>query len=326
MEDARDDLPGYRRTQETEALGLVAVEAHLLRGGFKVTRVSGSFDDGLDLLVSQHDGLNVLPAIAGLQVRAGSSHSGIKVGRHERYWRDHNLPVFGVLLENPAPEDPRGGWCDARAYLRLHPGAKSIPAAHPFPDGLAEALQAACDQNHGTLSALDLFDEDWRRQATASAALAPLACDPRVAALLRTRLGKLGPRATHYALAVLLMGEAGGADTGVLPTSVAAAVDMLYECEVEGSLDLEAWHDGTEAAYRLLAARGVSPDDVLEAALSARGTESTVLLLAMAVSLAQDEGEDLLRRAVDRAPGLAESPDVAGLAHAIAEGGYTFAW
>jgi hypothetical protein len=61
------DLPGYSSTQETEALGLLAVQTYLVRHGFKVTEVTGRFDDGLDLLVSSHDEANVLPAIAGIQ-------------------------------------------------------------------------------------------------------------------------------------------------------------------------------------------------------------------------------------------------------------------
>ena len=100
------DLPGYSSTQETETLGLLAVQAYLVRHGFKVTEVSGRFDDGLDLLVSPHDEANVLPAFAGIQVRSGPSHRGLKVGRHERYWRELNLPVFGVVLTHPEAEPP----------------------------------------------------------------------------------------------------------------------------------------------------------------------------------------------------------------------------
>ncbi len=187
MRRRRDDLPGYRDTQATEALGLVAVETHLVRNGFKVTRVASAFDDGLDLLVSPHDGSNVLPAMAGLQVRAGPSQRGLKVGRHEAYWRDHNLPVFGVVLTDPTPEHPVGGWSDAREYLRRNPRTRTIPTHSAFPGRFAQALLAACDENRSLLSALDLFDSDWRRQATAAAALAPLCTDPRVAQLLGSR-------------------------------------------------------------------------------------------------------------------------------------------
>jgi hypothetical protein len=211
----QQDLPGYSSAQETEALGLLAVQAYLVRHGFKVTEVNGRFDDGLDLLVSPHDEVNVLPAIAGIQVRAGPSHHGLKVGRHERYWREHNLPVFGVVLTEPQAQPPRGGWCDAQAYLKAHPGARSIPTPHPFPEGLAAALQAAWERGRSLVAALDLFDADWRRQATAAAALIPLAADPRVTTLLRTRLADLGPRAAHYALYLLLVADTEGIDTGV---------------------------------------------------------------------------------------------------------------
>jgi len=75
---ARIDLPGYSSTQETETLGLLAVQRFLVRQGFKVTEVRGQFDDGLDLLLSPHDEANVLPAIAGIQVRSGRSHRALK--------------------------------------------------------------------------------------------------------------------------------------------------------------------------------------------------------------------------------------------------------
>jgi hypothetical protein len=51
----QQDLPGYSSSQETEALGLLAVQVYLVRNGFKATEVTGRFDDGLDLLVSPHD-------------------------------------------------------------------------------------------------------------------------------------------------------------------------------------------------------------------------------------------------------------------------------
>ncbi len=105
--------------------------------------------------------LDVLPAMAGLQVCAGPSQRGLKVGRHEAYWRDHNLPVFGVVLTDPAPEHPEGGWCDARKYLRRNPDTSTIPTRSAFPGDLAQALLAACDENRSLLSALDLFDSDW---------------------------------------------------------------------------------------------------------------------------------------------------------------------
>jgi hypothetical protein len=322
----RHDLPGYSPTQETEALGLLAVQAYLVRHGFKATEVTGRFDDGLDLLVSPHDEANVLPAIAGIQVRSGPSHRGLRVGRHERYWREHNLPVFGVVLSEPRAEPPRGGWGDAQAYLQAHPGARSIPMPHRFPDGLAAALHTACERGRSVVAALDLFDADWRRQATAAAALVPLAADPRVAALLRSRLAELGPRAAHYALYLLLVAEAEDVDTGVPLAAVAQAVATLYEQEVDGWVDLDAFHHGTAAAYRLLEVRNADPRLVLDEALRLRFGEPTVMLIAMAVSLAGEEGQALLGEALCQAPALQDSPDIAAIDQALAEGGYHFAW
>jgi hypothetical protein len=109
------------------------------------------------------------------------------------------------------------------------------------------------------VAALDLFDADWQHQATAAAALIPLAADPRVAALLRSRLAELGPRAAHYALYLLLVAETEGIDTGVPLTAVARAVETLYEKEIDGDVDLDAFHDGTAAAYRLLEVRHADP-------------------------------------------------------------------
>jgi hypothetical protein len=322
----QQDLPGYSSTQETEALGLLAVQAYLVRHGFKVTEVTGRFDDGLDLLVSPHDEANVLPAFAGIQVRSGSSHRGLKVGRHERYWRELNLPVFGVVLTDPEAEPPRGGWCDAQTYLKAHPGVRSIPTPCLFPDGLAPALHAAWERGRSVLTALDLFDADWRRQATAAAALIPLATDPRVAGLLRSRLAELGPRAAHYALYLLLVAETAGIDTAVPLSAVARAVETLYEEEVDGDVDLDAFHDGTAAAYRLLEARNTDPNLVLDEALRVHAGEPTIMLIAMAVSLAGEGGQALLAEALRQAPTLQQSPDIAAIDQALAEGGYNFAW
>jgi hypothetical protein len=76
--DARPDLPGYSSTQEAEVLGLFEVQRFLVSNGFKVTEISGRFDDGLDLLVSPQNDCNVLPAIAGLQVRSGPRIKGLR--------------------------------------------------------------------------------------------------------------------------------------------------------------------------------------------------------------------------------------------------------
>jgi len=139
-------LPTFKRAapQETEALGLLVVQSYLIRGGFKVTEVNGRFDNGLDLLVSPHDKANVLPAIAGFQIRSGPSHQGLKVGRHESYWRELNLPVFGIVLSDPRSSPPKGSWYDARAYLRVHGDVRVIPTPYHFPESiLQEALRRA---------------------------------------------------------------------------------------------------------------------------------------------------------------------------------------
>jgi hypothetical protein len=158
--DARRDLPGYSETQETEALGLLVVQSYLVRSGFKVTEVNGRFDDGLDLLVSPHNKANVLPAIAGIQVRSGSSHQGLKVGRHEAYWRELNLPVFGVVITDPNSNPPNGSWCNAQAYLRANSDVRVIPTPYRFPEGLVEAVQVANEGQRSLAAALDVFSDD----------------------------------------------------------------------------------------------------------------------------------------------------------------------
>jgi hypothetical protein len=164
--DGRRDLPGYSGTQETEALGLFEVQRYLVSNGFKVTEVSGRFDDGLDLLVSPHDETNVFPAIAGIQVRSGPSHQGLTVGRHECYWRELNMPVFGVVLADPRSSPPRGHWCDAQSYLRDHVDVPTIPTPNRYPDGLAQAIDLANAVRPKLRSSIDRYTtqiEPYRR-------------------------------------------------------------------------------------------------------------------------------------------------------------------
>jgi hypothetical protein len=323
--DSRPGLPGYSGTQETEALGLLEVQRYLVSNGFKVTEIAGRFDDGLDLLVSPHDETNVLPAIAGIQVRSGPSHHGLAVGRHERYWRELNLPVFGVVLADPRSSPPRGRWCDAQGYLRDHVDVRTIPTPYHYPDGLAEAIDLANEVRRGLASALDVFSADWRRQAGAIAALVPLAADGRVIEMLRLRLGELGPRATQYALELLVQAETRGVDAHASIRQVACAVEVLYEADATGYLDLDAFHYGTAAVYRLLEARGVDPGDVLNEALKLH-SDAAIMMIAMAVSLAAEDGEAIFREAIRRVPNLVESPDIDAIASAIEDGGYNFAW
>ena len=324
--DARRDLPGYSDTQETEALGLLAVQSYLVRSGFKVTEVNGRFDDGLDLLVSPHDKTNVLPAIAGIQVRSGSSHKGLKVGRHEYYWRELNLPVFGIVLADPRSNPPNGSWCDAQAYLRDHNDVRIIPTPNRFPEGLTEAIHAANEGQRSRVAALEVFAADWHRQAGAVAALAPLASDSRVVEMLRLRLTGLGPRAVQYALHILVLAEAEGVDSRLETRQVARAIEILYETDAHSQFDVEAFQDGTWAAYHLLEIRNTDPNAVLDEALQWHSSGTAIMLIAMAVSLADQDGESILQEALRRKPKLGESPDIIALADSIAEGGYHFSW
>jgi hypothetical protein len=50
------------------------------------------------------------------------------------------------------------------------------------------------------------------------------------------------------------------------------------------------------------------------------------MMIAMALSLAGEEGETILRDAIVRAPSVAENPDIAALASAVEDGGYDFFW
>ena len=283
----RRDLPGYSDTQETDALGLLAVQNYLIRHGFKVTEISGRFDDGLDLLVSPHDKTNVLPAIAGIQVRSGPSHKGLKVGRHESYWRELNLPVFGIVLGDPKNNPPNGSWCNAQAYLRLHRHVRVIPTPNRFPEGSTEAIHVANEGQRSLAAVLDVFSPDWQRQAGAVAALVPLISDTRVIEMLRLRLTELGPRATRYALRLLVIAEAEEVDTKISIRQVARAIETLYTTDINSQFNADAFQDGTWAAYDLLVIRNTDPSAVLNEALQGgHFSDAVIILIAMAVSLA----------------------------------------
>jgi hypothetical protein len=83
--------------------------------------------------------------------------------------------------------------------------------------------------------------------------------------------------------------ETAGIDTAVPLTAVAQAVETLYEKEIDGDVDLDAFHDGTAAAYRLLEARNADPSLVLAEALRLHAGEPSIMLIAMAVSLAGEK-------------------------------------
>jgi hypothetical protein len=143
---------------------------------------------------------------------------------------------------------------------------------------------------------------------------------------IRSRLAELGPRAAHYALYLLLVAETEGIDTAVPVAAVAQAVETLYEKELDGYVDLDAFHDGMATAYRLLKARNLDPRLVLNEALRLHSGEPTILLIAMAVSLAGQGGEALFREALRREPALQQSPEIAAIDEALTEGGYDFSW
>ena len=50
------------------------------------------------------------------------------------------------------------------------------------------------------------------------------------------------------------------------------------------------------------------------------------MLIAMAVSLAGEEGQALLGEALRQAPALQQSADITAIDQALAEGGYDFGW
>jgi hypothetical protein len=50
------------------------------------------------------------------------------------------------------------------------------------------------------------------------------------------------------------------------------------------------------------------------------------MLLAMAVSLAGEGGQAVLGEVLRQVPALRQSPDIAAIDQALAEGGYDFVW
>jgi hypothetical protein len=143
--------------------------------------------------------------------------------------------------------------------------------------------------------------------------------------MLRLRLGELGPRATQYALELLVEAEVRGEASHVTAERIGRSVEVLYEADEKGYLDLDAFHYGTSAAYRLLELCSVDPNDVLSAAFNLH-SEGTIMMIAMAVSLAGEDGETILREAVRGRPNLVESPDIDSIASSLEDGGYHFAW
>ena len=109
------------------------------------------------------------------------------------------------------------------------------------------------------------FSTDWHQQAGATVKLAPIASDSRVVEMLRLRLTRLGPRATQYALHLLVLAEAEGVvrDFNAASCSVQSRISTKLMLTA-GSI--EAFQDGTWAAYHLLEIRNTDPIAVLNEA------------------------------------------------------------
>jgi len=122
------------------------------------------------------------------------------------------------------------------------------------------------------------------------------------------------------------LAEVEGVDSRIETRQLAHAIEMLYETDTSGQFDVEAFQDGTWAAYQLLEVRNADPSAVLNEALQGYSSETTIMLIAMAVSLADQDGESILQEALHRKPNLRESPDIIALADSVAEGGYHFSW
>ncbi len=324
MTRQRRDLPGYSSDQQTEAVGLHVVQRQLTEAGFKVTEVSGRFDDGIDLIAAPHDPHNVLPAWVGVQVRAGRSYRRrLGVGQHATYWRMHNIPVFGVVVTDP---DTDITWCNATAHLRRDPNARSIAADRPFPGDIADEIHAVLKAQRATSSVLDVFDDNPLVCTRALVSLLTIADDPRVARVLRARGVPPGPHAARYALGGLVLAERHGVDTAVTANEVAALVAELYAPSAFGASVHNEFQPGTQLALDLLALRSMPPEAVYQAGARHSG-EVAVAMVHMAVGLV-DHGrqQDFLELLLRGQPRLWESPDVQQLWQCVAEGGYDFAW
>lgn len=195
-------LPGHQGEQYlAERRALRAAEEVLLAAGCKVVEVPSSFDDGLDLFVALTNKHNVEPYMAAIQVKGGSSHHRrIAIGNHRIYWRDHTLPVFGVVHDGE-----RGYWADVTQMLADETqndcglGA-SVATTEPLDMRFPAAVREACVRRHATRDLLDLLSDDATRQVTAVVAARSLPSYPRVARLLRMRLTQLHRAATSLAL------------------------------------------------------------------------------------------------------------------------------
>ncbi|MCU1616485.1 MAG: hypothetical protein JWO98_4025 [Frankiales bacterium] len=203
---ASTGLPGHQGEQYlAERRALRAAEDVLLAAGCKVVEVPSTFDDGLDLFVALTNDNSVEPYMAAVQVKGGSSHHRrIAIGNHRIYWRDHTLPVFGVVHDGEL-----GYWADLTQTLNDEtvnketqnngPGA-SVATTEPLDMSFPAAVREACERRHAIRDLLDLLSDDVTRQVTAVVAARSLPRDPRVARLLRMRLTQLHRAATSLAL------------------------------------------------------------------------------------------------------------------------------
>ncbi len=191
------DLPGHIHEQyEAERRALRAAERVLVAAGCKVVEVPASFDDGLDLFIALTRDRSVEPFMAAVQVKGGSSHRRrIPVKAHRAYWREHTLPVFGVVHDGE-----RGYWADLTAALKGDANLASVSTSQPLDASFPAAVRDACIRQHATRDLLDLMDNDASRQTTAVVAARSLPNDPRVARLLRVALTQLHRPATSLAL------------------------------------------------------------------------------------------------------------------------------
>lgn len=189
-------LPGHHSGRyQAERRALRAAEEVLVAAGCKVVEVPSNFDDGLDLFVALTNAQNVEPYMAAVQVKGGRSHQKrIDIGNHRTYWRDHTLPVFGVVHDGE-----RGYWADLTSALTDDVGA-SIPVTEPLDARFPAAIREACERRHATRDLLDILSDDANRQVTAVVAARSLPTDRRVARLLRIRLSELHRAATQLAL------------------------------------------------------------------------------------------------------------------------------
>jgi hypothetical protein len=162
--------------------------------------------------------------------------------------------VFGVVVTEMEAEPPRGGWCDAQTYLKTPPWSPLRPH-----------LAAPSHRSGGA-------DSSGHR--------------PPVAALLRNLWPSWVPEPPITPCTCCWWPRPRASTPPSRVTAIARTVETLYEEEADGDVDLDAFHDGTAAAYRLLEARTANPSLVVDEALRLHAGQTTIMLIAMAVSLA----------------------------------------